>query len=454
MSPIDDELRSMFHGRADILTPSPDPLAGIERRAGRLRRNRAAAAVAGTALAVAAIAVAVPAVLPADRTDPRPPQVANSQQPTPDTLSSTYALDPAAPWDYRGDRAVLGTGNLDTFQREWAIRHPGSTLHPLFGQVYAPSAQPEVLFVATGGDGPRWGFVSGSHAGPEFAVDQPLTQRAAVLAAALPGDEGTGRLLAVGAPEVTAMSYLPDGTTRQPMTRLQAGVFITALEGDQGRDQLQAYVGTEQVYAGAAPDTQTGVTPSPDAAGAPGNVLSSWPTRGVQDPQVLQAAKTFYAQSQSQPAAQPETKVLFAGSTADGTRYVLGQMWLPGATLADTVGYLIRKDGSVEPQLKARVTGGAAAVVMVLSDPTASPATETLVVVPQPGTGQVEYAADGVTFEPVSNPGVEYDGVTVLARGERAIRDGKDRVRILDGHGTKTFEDAVFNLLCGQKSCG
>lgn len=449
MSPLDDELRSMFHGRAGTLSPSPDPLAGIERRAGRMRRNRAVAAVAGTALAVAAIALAVPAILPSDRAVP---QVAASHAPD-DGLSSAYALDPAHPWTYRGDEGVLGNGNLATFQREWTIRHPGSTLHPLFGQVYEPSKLAELVFVASGGEGPRWGAVTAAHAGPDFVLDQPLTQPATVLAAALPGDEGTARLLAVGAPEVTEMSYLPDGTTPTAMTRLQDGVYIHALNGDQARDQLQAFVGSQRISSTAAPDSQAGVVPTPNPAGPPGNVLS-WPTRGVQDPQVLLAAEEFYAQSQSRPAAQPEAKVLFAGTTADGTRYLLAQMWLPGAKLADTVGYLIRKDGSAEPQLKARVANGTAAVVMVLSDPNATPVKETLVVVPQPTTGQVEYAADGRTFKPFSNPGKAYDGVTVIPRGGQAIRDMKDRLRLWNGDGKVVFVDVVFTLLCGQTSCG
>ena len=60
MTPIDDELRNLLHARADVLTPSADPLGGVERRARRMRRNRVAASVAGAALAVSAVAVAIP----------------------------------------------------------------------------------------------------------------------------------------------------------------------------------------------------------------------------------------------------------------------------------------------------------------------------------------------------------------------------------------------------------
>lgn len=60
MTPIDDELRTSLRRQADGVVPLADPLAGVERRAGRIRRRRVATAVTGTALAVAAVAVAVP----------------------------------------------------------------------------------------------------------------------------------------------------------------------------------------------------------------------------------------------------------------------------------------------------------------------------------------------------------------------------------------------------------
>ncbi|MCW2587053.1 MAG: hypothetical protein JWN55_2569, partial [Frankiales bacterium] len=46
MSPLDDQLRAAMHARADVLAPSPDPLAGIEARARGIKRRRAAASVA------------------------------------------------------------------------------------------------------------------------------------------------------------------------------------------------------------------------------------------------------------------------------------------------------------------------------------------------------------------------------------------------------------------------
>ncbi len=60
MTPIDDELRVSLRRQAEGVAPLADPLAGVERRAGRIRRRRAATAVASTALVVAVVAVAVP----------------------------------------------------------------------------------------------------------------------------------------------------------------------------------------------------------------------------------------------------------------------------------------------------------------------------------------------------------------------------------------------------------
>ncbi|MDP9435273.1 MAG: hypothetical protein M3P93_08815, partial [Actinomycetota bacterium] len=55
MPPIDDELRAALAGRAAMLAPPADPMAGIERRARSIRRRRTGASVAGTALAVLAV---------------------------------------------------------------------------------------------------------------------------------------------------------------------------------------------------------------------------------------------------------------------------------------------------------------------------------------------------------------------------------------------------------------
>ena len=89
MSPIDDELRTALQRRATGVAPSPDPLAGIERRAGRMRRNRVAASVAGTVLAVAAVATAVPLLSGAPAPDAPPVATAPSAAPTPSAATTS-----------------------------------------------------------------------------------------------------------------------------------------------------------------------------------------------------------------------------------------------------------------------------------------------------------------------------------------------------------------------------
>ena len=120
MTPLDDELRSTLSARAAALDPSPDPLAGIESRAGRIRRRRVAASGAGAALAVAAVAVAVPAVLPSSGSGT--PQLAASGEPSP---GETQPASPTT-WGYRGND--LPAAALDAFRTAWGKRHPSSAL--------------------------------------------------------------------------------------------------------------------------------------------------------------------------------------------------------------------------------------------------------------------------------------------------------------------------------------
>jgi len=285
MSPIDDELRSLLHARADVLTPAADPLGGVERRARRMRRNRVAASVVGTAVAVAAIAVAVPALV-AGRGGDDSTQFA-TQLPSPastQSVLSTAALDPRHPWAYRGDPAVLRNGNLETFQRDWGVKHPGSVLTPLFGQVYEPSGQREVAFVATGSGEDRWGFVTSSEGGSAFPVDESLAAGATVLMAALPGDE-VRRLLVLAAPTTGQIAYAADGQTFRDYPGVDAGVAFVPLEGDTSHAVVRVLDGDgdldHPVFEGPIPTgAGSGTVPtsvpsaSPDAS-APAEVTSA-----------------------------------------------------------------------------------------------------------------------------------------------------------------------------------
>src|SRR5881227_3360248 len=102
MTPLDDELRSLFHARTDQLAPPSDPLGGIERRAKRMRRNRVAVSVAGSALLVAGIAIAVPTL---SSGDDRPTLLPATQPPSASATAvagrayGPNELDPANPWE-------------------------------------------------------------------------------------------------------------------------------------------------------------------------------------------------------------------------------------------------------------------------------------------------------------------------------------------------------------------
>lgn len=309
MSPIDDELRSALHGRAGDLPStsfdmSPDFFAGVERRAKRIRRNKVAASVAGSALAVAAVAVAVP-MLSSSTTSmqPAPPATAPpSEAPRPE--SGPFALDPADPWEYRGDPIESLVSTVRTVGREWAVRHnsESSSLAPLYGEVYEPSGQTVIVFVATDAQGDSWwGVAESTESGPEFLLDQPLQDGTTALPAALPGDE-VARLLVVASPQVGQIEYAPDGVSFQPMSPTvsdEPGVAVTPLEGDPASDRIRVLDGDgdldDPVFEGPAPDAPgassvppgegpgTDSSPDVDTAAYRLDVSDPWAYRGPEE---------------------------------------------------------------------------------------------------------------------------------------------------------------------------
>jgi hypothetical protein len=136
MTPLDDELRSTLSRRADLLTPSPDPLAGIEARATRLRRRRAALAVSGAVAVVAAVALAVPALVPG-RTTVVTPGTTPSATATPTAPVATAPANLLG-WDTRGKNAYSpGTYDLQRrFAQELGRPDAPTSYAPLYvGQV-------------------------------------------------------------------------------------------------------------------------------------------------------------------------------------------------------------------------------------------------------------------------------------------------------------------------------
>jgi hypothetical protein len=102
MSPIDDELRRALERHADDVPPLPDPVAGAESRAGRIRRQRRGLAAVTTTLAVVAIAIVVPLMRagdgkPADVFTPSPAPATSAATPTSTPASKPSASATASP---------------------------------------------------------------------------------------------------------------------------------------------------------------------------------------------------------------------------------------------------------------------------------------------------------------------------------------------------------------------
>ena len=461
MSPLDDELRQALQGRAAVLLPAADPLSGIERRAGRIRRTRAATAVAGSALAVAALALVGPVLTPTSSSAPvvpaTPPSTGPTVAPDPSRAPSTvpgpsalsYALSLDAPWAYRGEAVPPSLVSdvraaLDGDQPAFVV--------PLFGQTYEPSGRFELVYAAVVGQERRWGVARASDAGPELVVDRALAPGTLSLAAALAGDE-VRRLLVVASPEVSRIEYAPDADSLySEISGNTVGVGVTALDGDLATDRyrLVAFDGTELQRAPAPGDA---AAPEPPATQDPPANLLDWPSRGTRshgpsDVAVLDA----YAAGAGAEGSDMSYRPLFTGSTDGGLRFTFGQAWVAGRP-ADTVGLVV---GGVQDQFfLGSTTPDDPAVLAYLVCCQPGSTVDLLVVVPQPGTGQVLYDDDATgELRPVGTGQDFLDGVVLVDRDPKALTD---RLELLDGDGDldrPSFEGPVASLLCARKGCG
>lgn len=444
MSPLDDELRAALQSRASSVSASPDPLAGIERRATRLRRNRLVASVAGSALAVAAVATAVPLLQGATSPAPVPPGPA-SAAPSAVSTTSAYALDPAQPWTYRGDPQVLGNGNLDELTRQWAAEHrveeSAVRFTPLYGELYEPADAVTVVYLASADGQHWWGVAQSSEAGPELLVDTELAPDTPALPAALPGDE-VARLLVVAAPEAGEIEYAPDGRAFTAMESLSDGVAITPLEGDPDADRYRVLDRDGRTVVQAA-------APGAEVA-TPDNVLD-WPARGTRDAAIEERAAQAYATAKGAARGDVDLRVLLTADTDGGTAYTVVQAWVDGARAQ--VFSLVETPGRAPDRVLHPLTDPDLPVVAVLLTDQPGRTTDELVIVPQPRTGQVLYAAAGGNEPRPLEPAPGLDGVVLLARATEA-RD--DRLLVLDGNGDldhPTYDGPVPLPVCDESSC-
>ncbi|MCW2572931.1 MAG: hypothetical protein JWO88_2989 [Frankiales bacterium] len=455
-APLDDELRSLLHARADVLSPAPDPLAGIERRANRMRRNRVAASVAGTALAVAAIAVAVPSLVPGRHGAAS--QLGGST-PTPSAVASpstarTYGpneLDPAHPWDYRGDQAALANGNLDTLRRDWDATHPGAVLSPLFGQVDAASKQPEIVFVSHSPTEDRWGMSTTSESGTKFLVDKPFPADSSVLMAALSGD-AVPRLVVVAGPATGDMSYAVDGVSWHTVVGSVQGVAFVPLQGDTSRDAVRVLDGNgdmdHPVFEGPAPDAFH--SSGPMQTFKPVNYIQ-WQTRGTVDPSVERQAVSAFGQAIGDPTAVGGHHVLFGGKDKAGRIFVFMQAWATGQD-AHTFGFVSDGKGGGEP-FYGPVTAQDPPLLAYLMSAAPGQSTDTLLLLPRPGAGPFSYASSATApYRTVGNARSDLQNTALIDRDPKAT---SDRVQVLAGDGMQILYDGLVQpLLCGASGCG
>lgn len=519
MSPLDHELRAALTSRAVTLTPAADPLAGIEARAGQLRRRKLAGTLAGTALAVALVAVGVPVALGSSPVPPSPGLAATSPAPAPSASPAAvdpFVLDPDDPWELRGDADLV---EQEVLQEWYALVHgSGWTVTPLWAQVYEPSAWPEVAYVAVRGDEVRWGVVQGPNpfARSVFSPtyfrslrDLPLAPATRALTTALPGDEAP-RLLVIAAPQVETLRYTTDGKAtgdREMDTSGARGVGLTVLDGDPAADRVAVLRPVRPgelisvckpvgwlcpygvLFEGPAPDpveapaassppttrpTTEATTrpataspksppssPSPQPSApppttappptpvAPTNLLG-WPARGTVPAKAdLTSARAAYATTlgRADEADDVSLEVLFGGDLDGGTRFLVGQAWLPGEP-ARAIGWASPTEAGELVQVGPATPVGTVVLGFLLPGST----TDTLVVVPQPRTGQVEYGENDATeFQPVGVNST--DGVVLIDRSPSATTD---QLRLLDGNGdldNPTFQGPVSSLLCGVGGC-
>ena len=450
MSPIDDELRALLSDRASAVPPAPDPLGGIERRAKRMRRNRVAASVAGTALVVSAIALALPTLRPDNGGGTT--QVAATPSPAVSIEASPTAaparasmLDPEHPWPYRGLEKLVVPTELASLQAEWSAKHPGSTLRPLYGHVYEPSNQEEIVVVSSLPY--RWGVATSSEAGWQFDVDNELPARATVLMTPLPGDEAP-RLLILAAPSTGDMSYAKDGTSFRTVVGSDPGVAFVPLEGDTSHDMVRVLDGDgdedHPVFRGPAPDADSQVT---GTDGRPANYLN-WQTRGTVDRRLEDQAVAAYAEAKgSRDIALVGHHVLWGGRDADGRGLLFMEAWLGGGD-AETFGMVSTGERFLGPVLAQDPH-----VLAYLAAGAPGSRFDPLLLLPRPGSGPFYYATSATAgYGQVGNARSDVENFSLIDRDPKAT---SDRVKVLDGDGMKVLYDgAVQPLLCGATSCG
>lgn len=431
MSPIDDELRSLLQSRASALEPAPDPLGGIETRAGRIRRRRTLASVSAAAAVAVAVAVAVPLVTgSSDGTAVRQPVTT-----APPTHAETpYRPANLMPWERQSALELFGSSinyltPLGTllgvdyaqvgYQDLWTGRTEDS-MAVTVGEVWTGEGAARL---ATVGDGPQLG--------PTVDPSQPY------VAFAVGKTKGT--LVVVAAPDTTVeYSAAGDGGWQQISGVGQAppGVGLVPLQPLAPHDQIRLTLADGKVVTADAPDW----TP-PQSTSAPVNLLSTWAHRGEPTSLAVQVMHAFGEATGRRGVA--EYRPLYDG-TRNGLGFTIGQAWNDGDDAARTVAY--DTDGTFflgpvtlrDPWVLAGLfsTGGK----------------DLLVLLPRPGAGRVGYSPDATSpFTAVASGRSDLDSVGLVDRDPKATAD---RVQVHQGDDSVVLTAPVASLTCGAKECG
>lgn len=418
MSPLDDELRSLLHARADDVAPAPDPLGGIEARARGIRRRRVLASVSGAAALVAAVALAVPLLVSGDDTATRQPGDGHV----------TGAFDPDHPW------APRGTPISDAIDR--------GTAATLLTQTYAGG---EELYYAGNGS---YGYVRRTPDGRETTGKQPLPSDLRVLAWALPsvGDPHPARLVVIAAPDAT-VEYASNGRSYDTISdvgQAPKGIGLVPIEADDPNDTIRVTEADGTTVVQQAPDW----TPP---AGSPPTNLVTWVHRGdaALQPPTADVVHAFTQATGHSDDSRAHYASLYDGEVK-GVRYTIGQGWYDGDTAARTFGFTSTGQVFLGPQTPMDTD-----LIALLVDSIPGSSTDLLVLVPRPGTGQLSYSPDATTaFSPVASGRSDLNGVGLV---DRAPTASTDRIEQLDGDGNldhPIYRGPVQPFLCAAKECG
>jgi hypothetical protein len=441
MTPLDDELRRTLSSRAATLAPSPDPLAGIEARASRIRRLRVAGAMAGAAVAVAAVALAVPSLVP-DRASKAQP----GASPAPGAPPANAMLQSS---DQVGVPTAPGTSRVVD---AWRARHPGN------GTVYVitlldgrqdstPPVTYAILEVWRDGDPASAVVAQDTTTTPVLVRDDVLPASSPLIDGVVGGSQQPLVVYAL-ADGVNALDYdRGDGRITHVATFPSPG-HLSGIFDRTGPDGARDTV-TANYTDGRTVTQVVWLVPNDDHQ-PPANLVS-WIFRGdASAGPSVDDLLTTYAKTRGADPANAAYQASYTAATTSGVRYTIGQAWITGDTTATTVSYATGGTTGAVLRTYPSTSNTAYGIAALLTDLPGS-TTDLLVVVPRPGVGQVSWSPSSTgAFQPVASGRSDLNGIALI---DRAMNETNDRLEVLDGDGNidhPVYRGPVTALLCSN----